>query len=72
MTPDERDRLVRLETRAAALETAVNETRADVKQILAYMNQGRGGWKTIAMISGSSGVIGALLAKIGITVGGAG
>ena len=72
MLPEERERLAILESRFNTLEKTVDETQADVKTILAFINQSKGGWKTMAAVAGASGAIGALLAKLGITVGGMG
>lgn len=53
----------KLEARTEALEDDIQEIRADVKSILAIMNQTKGGWKTLVVVGGISGSLGALLMK---------
>ena len=60
---DERT-LGQLEARVNALESEMREIRDDVKQVLAILNQTRGSWKTLVIIGGISGSIGAVLAKL--------
>ena len=56
-------KVANLEARMANLETDVSETRMDVKQLLAIVNQTKGGWKMLMMVSGLSGAIGAVIGK---------
>ena len=53
-----------LKGRVDGLEDDVKEIKADVKSILATVNQSRGGFKTLLAVSGISGTFGALLVKI--------
>ena len=66
----ESDRAIQLTTarelgehgsRLKALETGVSEMRGDVKEILSTLNQAKGGWRTLMMVSGVSGTIGGAL-----------
>ena len=45
------------------LESDVSEMKDDVRAIKETMSEARGGWKAIALVSGISGTIGALIAK---------
>lgn len=47
-----------------ALQKDMTEVKQDVKTILEFINQGRGGWKTIMLVAGAAGTVGALAAKI--------
>lgn len=53
-----------LEARVKALEEDMSELRGDTKQILAILNQTKGSWKTLVMIGGCAGAVGAFLAKL--------
>jgi hypothetical protein len=68
MTDIERD-IGRLEGRVDALESEIREVKADVKAILAVVNQAQGGWRTIVMVGAVAGAVGALLAKLGALAG---
>lgn len=39
--------------RVANLEKEVQELRADVKELLAIMNAGKGAWRTLAVVGGA-------------------
>lgn len=53
----------RLEGRMSALETQVLEIHADTKSMRATLNQARGGWKTLLLVGGAAGAVGALIGK---------
>jgi len=57
MTPDERDRLVRLEANQDNLEKAVKEVAIDVKAIREQSNRWKG---ALGVILGLGGIIGFL------------
>jgi hypothetical protein len=42
----------------------VTELKTDVKDVLAKINQAKGGWKTIIIVAGVSAAIGGSLAKL--------
>ena len=63
LTPDERDRLVRLEERHEGLAEDMVELKRDVKSILATLSEARGGWKTLVLVAGAAGAAGAFVAK---------
>ena len=52
------------DARLKALEQQVAELRADVKSILSVLNEARGGWKTLMLVGGIAGMMGATVAKI--------
>lgn len=56
--------IARLQSDVHHLEGQVIELRADVKSLLAMVNQSKGGWKVILMVAGVAGTAGAALAKI--------
>lgn len=49
--------------KVAAMEKDLSELKSDVRAIRDAMNQARGGWKAVALISGISGTLGAAIAK---------
>lgn len=53
-----------LTARVAALEVDMHEFGQDVKQILATMNQAKGGWRLMMAVAGLSGAVGAALVKL--------
>ncbi len=73
MTDTERDVLQRdigrLEARVDAQQSELREIKADVKAILALVNQAKGGWKTLVVVGAVAGAVGALVAKLGFFAG---
>lgn len=61
--------LGRLEARVDALESELREIKADVKSILALVNQAKGGWKTLVIVGAIAGASGALVTKLGMVSG---
>ena len=52
------------ESRIDRMEADIAELKADMKQILATLNQAQGGWRTLMLIGGACGSIGALISWI--------
>ena len=52
MTPDERDRLVRLEQQTVQTREDITEIKDDVKTLLRAFNMGQGGAVAIAKLGG--------------------
>lgn len=52
------------DARLKALEQQVTELRADVKSILSVLSEARGGWKTLMLVGGIAGMMGATIAKL--------
>jgi hypothetical protein len=73
MTDMERDAMQRdmgrLEARVDAQESELREIKADVKAILALVNQAKGGWKTLVVVGAVAGAMGALVTKLGFLAG---
>ena len=63
MTDDMQRILGEHQGRLSRLEADIAEVKADVKQLLAQANQATGGYKTLMMVGGVSGVMGALVGK---------
>ncbi len=61
MSPEERDRLTRVEASAETLGDDIRELKGDVKHILATLNQAKGGWKTMMAVAGFSSIAGSVL-----------
>lgn len=53
-----------LRAKVSHMERDVQEVKRDVKDLLAMANQTKGGWKTIVIVAGVAGSMGAFLAKI--------
>lgn len=53
-----------LEARMAAVEEDIKEIRHDVREMLEFMQQARGSWKTVMGIAGASAALGALVGKL--------
>jgi len=47
-----------------SLQADMVELKNDVKSILNTLNQAKGGWKTLLLVAGVAGAMGALMAKI--------
>lgn len=62
MDPLERD-FGRLEARVSALEDDMAELKADTKKILATLSEAKGGWKTLLLVAGAAGSMGAFVGK---------
>lgn len=61
---DQSAEIARLSVQVEVLERDMTELKADVKSLLALVNQTRGGWKTIVLVAGVAGTMGALFAKL--------
>jgi hypothetical protein len=48
----------------ASLQRDMTEIKTDLKVIRATLSEARGGWKTVVIIGGVAGAVGAILAKI--------
>lgn len=46
-----------------ALKADMAEVKADVKQVLSTLSEARGGWKTLMLVAGAAGSVGALIGK---------
>lgn len=46
------------------LEADVTDLRSDVKSLIVMLEQARGGWRTLLMIGGFAGAVGAMLGKV--------
>lgn len=60
MTPEERDRLTRVEERTKTLGDDVSEIKHDMKEVLAAIQAAKGGWKMIAVGLSIATVLGAI------------
>jgi len=58
----------KMEAKLARVDKDVDELHRDVKSLLALANQQSGGWKTIMLVAGVAGTLGALVTKIGIFI----
>lgn len=52
------------DARLNALEKQMDEIRDDVKSILSVLSEARGGWKTLMLVGGIAGMMGATVAKL--------
>jgi hypothetical protein len=52
------------EAKIEGLQADVSEIKADVKLIRETLAEARGGWKTLMLVAGASGAVGAILGKL--------
>ena len=52
-----------------ALQSDMKELKHDVKKILSTLSEARGGWKTLLLVAGIAGTMGALATKIATFLG---
>lgn len=64
MTEELQHAIGRHEAQIDNLERDMGEVKIDVKAILAALSEARGGWKTIMIVAGVAGAMGALAAKL--------
>ena len=50
--------------RLDSVEGDIAEIRTDVKLILAEMHKAKGGWRTLMLVGGAVGAVGALVGKL--------
>ena len=50
--------------RLDSVESDIAEIRADVKLVLAEIHKAKGGWKTLMLVGGMAGAVGATLGKL--------
>ncbi len=53
-----------LQAEVRNVKEAVGEMRKDIKGILDTLAQARGGWKTLLLVAGVAGVMGAAVSKL--------
>lgn len=63
MTPDERDRLARLEAHYEGLKEDMREMRDDVRALRDMAENAKGGWRTLMIVGGIGSVVGGMLVK---------
>ena len=65
MTDDNTQRIIGEHTAdIETLKTDMGEIKADVKSILAIINQGKGSWKTLIGVASASSTVGAIIASL--------
>lgn len=57
-------RLATLEEQMRATRADHAEMRADVKTIMATLQEAKGGWRTLMMVGGAAGAVGAVIGKL--------
>jgi chromosome condensin MukBEF ATPase and DNA-binding subunit MukB len=63
MTPEERDRLARLEVEMTLVKETLGDIRRDTREVRDAVLNAKGGWRTLAVIGGVSAAIGGVIAK---------
>jgi NADPH:quinone reductase-like Zn-dependent oxidoreductase len=63
MTDIQRD-IGRLETHVAAIDTRLARVESKLDGLSEVLSQARGGWRTLLLVSGAAGAIGAWATKI--------
>ena len=64
MTPEERDRVTKLEAELRSVSADMHELKADVKNILQQMNRLDGGKKALWALLTSAALLGGLIASL--------
>tara|TARA_B100000959_G_C14858185_1_gene573125 strand:+ start:316 stop:528 length:213 start_codon:yes stop_codon:yes gene_type:complete len=54
----------RLEGRMVSVETDISSMKTDIRCILKTLNEARGGWKTLLLVAGIAGTMGAVASKL--------
>lgn len=54
----------RLQAQVDHLQAMVTELRVDMKELLAAVENARGGWKTLLLLGGAGATLGGLLVKL--------
>ena len=54
----------RLEGRMVSVETDISSMKTDIRCILKTLNEARGGWKTLLLVEGVAGTMGAVASKL--------
>jgi hypothetical protein len=67
VTPEER--IARLEAQMADVREDQKEIKTDVKAIRTVIDQTKGGWKVMAMVSGLSAAFGGMVVKLAPLLG---
>ena len=64
MTNEDLQRLATLEANYLHMTKQIDQMADDMRAVRATLDQAKGGWKTLVVIGGVAGAIGAALAKI--------
>lgn len=64
MTPDERDRLSKLEVEVTIMKDTLGDIRKDTREVRDVVLNAKGGWKTLVVVGGIAGTIGAIFGKL--------
>lgn len=57
------------DAKISTLESDVKEIKDSVRTILAVLSEAKGGWKTLMLVAGVAGTLGAFSTKIGVWLG---
>lgn len=69
MSEDMHRDLGRHEAEIEALQADMRDLKRDVKTILTTLSEARGGWRTLMLVSGVAGAVGALLGNLATVTG---
>lgn len=61
--------LGRMDAEIKALQSDLSEVMADIKAIRDTLAQAKGGWRTLMLVAGIAGAIGAAATKLGMWTG---
>lgn len=61
------ERLATLEAHYLHMTNKIDNMSGDVSTMLGFMQQAKGGWKTIVAVATVGGIIGGILTKLGMT-----
>lgn len=63
MTPEERDRLTKVEVKVETIDETLREVREDVRALRSMAENAKGGWRTLMIVGGIGTAIGGALVK---------
>lgn len=69
MTESTERQLGRHDAEIESLQRDMEELKRDVKSILSVLSEAKGGWKTMMLVAGAAGAMGALWHQLAVWVG---
>lgn len=61
------ERIATLEANYKHMDDKTDDMAKDIKEMLEFMQQTKGGWRVLAGVAAIAGAVGGILAKVGLT-----